>query len=107
MTKRQQVAEDLRRRIEIEEFKVGDKLPGVSDVARQYGCSWEVARQAVWTLHSQGYVRQPHQGLVTRVIARPEPARPTAFEMLAEVQDAVKDLQAKLDALATVLPMID
>ena len=50
MTKPEQVAEDVRHRIEAEEFKVGDKLPGVSGLARQYGCSWEVARQALWML---------------------------------------------------------
>jgi DNA-binding GntR family transcriptional regulator len=103
MTKRQQVAEDLRRRIEVEEFKPGEKLPGVLDLARHYGCSMEVARRALWILHGQGLVREPRQGLYTRVIARPEPARPDAHELLAEVQRATQALGAKLEALAAAL----
>jgi DNA-binding GntR family transcriptional regulator len=103
MTKSQHVATDLRRRITTEEFRVGDKLPGVSELARQYGCSWEVARQALWILHGQGWIGKPRQGLNTRVIARPEPAEPSPRELLAEVQEMMRDLGAKLEALATVL----
>ncbi len=104
MAKRQQVAEDLRRRIEAREFKVGDKLPGVVDLSNHYECSLEIARQALWVLHEEGFVRKPQQGLATKVIASPEPAQRGARELLAEVQDAVRCLEAKLEALAAALP---
>ena len=74
-----------------------------SKLAYQYGCSWEVARQALWMLHGQGWVRKPHQGLNTRVIARPEPTQPSLRELLAEVQEVAQSLEAKLEVLAVAL----
>ena len=103
MVKRQKVAEDLRRRIQSGEFKIGDALPGVADLARYYGCSWEVAHRAVWILHGQGLIRKPHQGLDTLVIAGPEPEEPDVRELLGEVQEAIHSLGAKLEALAAAL----
>jgi DNA-binding GntR family transcriptional regulator len=103
VVKRQQVAEDLRRRIKSGEFKIGDALPGVADLARYYGCSWEVAHRAVWILHGQGLIRKPHQGLDTLVIAGPEPEEPDVRELLGEVQEAIHSLGAKLEALAAAL----
>jgi DNA-binding FadR family transcriptional regulator len=82
---------------------VGDKLPGALNLARHYGCSMEVERRALWILHGQGLVREPRQGLYTRVVARPEPARLGARDLLAELQKTVHGLEAKLEALAAAL----
>jgi hypothetical protein len=77
---------------------------GVLELARHYGCSMEVARHALWILHSEGLLRKPQQGLHTRVIAVPEPeAGPNPRELLVELQEAVRGLEVKLQALDTAL----
>jgi DNA-binding GntR family transcriptional regulator len=103
MTKRQQVAEELRRRIADGAWNVGEPLPGVGKLAREYGCSVEVARQAIHLLADWGLVRRPHQGWWTRVIAVPDPEQPNPRELLAELQETVRALGARVEALAAAL----
>lgn len=101
VSKRQQVADDMRRRIQSGEWKKGKVLDGVFDLADQYGCSMEVVRQAEHLLAEEGWLNKPKQGLWTRV-ADAQP-RMTVLEALAEAREIYEDLGRKLDVLSRVL----
>ena len=60
------IADDLRRRIESEELKDGERLPSQPSLARQYGVSLTTFRTAVRLLQTEGYLRSEH-GLGTFV----------------------------------------
>lgn len=57
MAKYQEVADDLRRRIQSGEIRPGEKLPHTSDLVEQYGFSKETIRAAIDLLAGEGLVR--------------------------------------------------
>jgi GntR family transcriptional regulator len=66
----QQVAEDLRRRIDAAEFKVGERLPAIPAIAEAYGVARNTAHDAVRMLAQWGLVISK-SGSGTYVRARP------------------------------------
>jgi DNA-binding GntR family transcriptional regulator len=100
ISKRHQVAADMRRRIESDEWPRGMALSGVFELGREYGCSMEVVRQAEHILAGQGWLNRPRQGLWTRVAGKPEQ---DPLELLVDVQNAHQHLGRKLEALSAAL----
>ena len=100
-SKRRQVAEHMKRKIESGAWPVGSVVPPIFDLARdEYHCSVEVVRKAEHDLADQGWLNQPRQGLWTRVATRPDP---DPRELLIQAQEAHRTLGVKLEALATAL----
>ena len=52
--KHEQIAADLRGKINSDELRDGDRLPGENDLMRQYGVARMTARQALAALQSEG-----------------------------------------------------
>jgi GntR family transcriptional regulator len=52
----EEIADELRRAIDREEYTVGSRLPSESELATQYGVSRGTVRQAVATLTSEGLI---------------------------------------------------
>ncbi|MCD2191374.1 GntR family transcriptional regulator [Actinomycetospora soli] len=100
MPKYREIAADLRDRRLGTEFAVGDRLPGITELARQYDdVALNTARNAVTLLAEQQLLRIEH-GVGTFVTALPErgPAGPLAE--LRRSHDALG--QALDDAVAHV-----
>lgn len=51
------VADDLRRRIQSDEWAVDEPLPAIARLAEHYSVSTATARKALLTLESEGLVR--------------------------------------------------
>jgi len=97
----QQVADDLRRRIEAgEEFGPGDRLPSIRHLASSYGIAPQTVQNALRELRQAGLiVSQQGRAFFVR-----DPARPTALtdgDRLARLESQVRELRdrvAKLEA---------
>lgn len=61
-----QLAQDLRRSIELQEYLVGEQLPTELELAETYGVSRITVRQALASLTDDGYIQRKH-GLGTFV----------------------------------------
>lgn len=67
------IADDLRTRIELGEYRGGDRLPTYEQLTRQYLCSSGVARKAIDLLRQQGLViSKQGKGVFVRERARPK-----------------------------------
>lgn len=66
-----QVAEVLRQRIVRGDWRVGDRLPSLLELAEEFSVARVTARQAVKLLEEEGYVA-PKRGRGTTVLERPE-----------------------------------
>ncbi|GAA2731515.1 GntR family transcriptional regulator [Actinocorallia aurantiaca] len=63
----QEIAADLRERIEVGEYPVGGRLPGYRDLAQTYQASKDVIRRAIAELESEGLVEAAQRrGIVVR-----------------------------------------
>lgn len=51
------VADDLRRRIQADEWEPDDPLPAIARLAEEYGTATATVRKALRTLESEGLVR--------------------------------------------------
>jgi DNA-binding GntR family transcriptional regulator len=51
------IAADLRRRIEVGEFRPGDALPSINRLAQEYGVAKTTAQKALQVLKDEGLAR--------------------------------------------------
>lgn len=59
-----QIGSELRRRIERKELAVGERLPGMRQLSREFGCSLGVVQMAVSRLTAEGCLRaSPREGV--------------------------------------------
>ncbi|MFD0009033.1 GntR family transcriptional regulator [Streptomyces sp. NPDC127178] len=82
--KYQRIADDLKAAIETGEFGPGDRLPGESALAEQYGVAALTARQALKILRVEGLV-ESKKGAGARVISF-RPIRRHGIQRLARAQ---------------------
>jgi DNA-binding transcriptional regulator YhcF (GntR family) len=103
-----QAADDLRKRITAGEFRPGEKLPSIRELAEEYGVAPQTMQNALRELRNAKVVAsQQGRGLFVRdpdsQAAGPEPERLAAVEAgLRELQDrmaAVEQDNAGLRAL--------
>ncbi len=88
------IAADLRRRIRDEEFRIGDLLPGISDLERHYQAALNTIRRAEAILREEGLIRIT-QGIGAEVIAVP---RHDIRELVNDVKTALAKLEAALES---------
>lgn len=99
-----QVADDLRRKIRSgEKYGVGDRLPSIRALAKEYGISPQTAQNALRELRLEGLVVS-QQG---RAFFVRDPDRPTTSEVseldperLTAVESELQDLRERVVALA-------
>jgi DNA-binding GntR family transcriptional regulator len=89
-----QVADDMRRRIASGEWRIGQTLPDLLDLEKEYGCSFGTVRAGEQILVGEGLLAQPQQGIPTRVIKTPD--APGLREALARVREAHRQLDEAL-----------
>jgi DNA-binding GntR family transcriptional regulator len=90
----QRVADDLRDRIALGEYRVDDALPSTAELMSLYGVSSTVVRAAIRELKVEGLTRG-QAGKAVFVVRQPDPR--------AEGQDPVmSELRALRDDLAAV-----
>jgi DNA-binding transcriptional regulator YhcF (GntR family) len=100
MTKTAQVAERMERTIASEEWDINQPIPGLQELADEYGVSFGTVRAAQQILVDKGLLARPEQGIPTRVIARPAPL--DARDALAQLRATYRSLGEQLEHLATV-----
>lgn len=99
--KKQQVAEDLRRRIGTGDLRVGDSLGDIFRMAEHYGCSWGTVRAAQRLLVTEGLLSEIRSGLPTRVIAVPSsPGRDPVLDSLHKLRRDLDQIIAGLEGRA-------
>lgn len=92
----------MRRRIASGEWEVGQAIPGLTDLAMEYGVSFGTVRAAQQVLVEEGLLSAPEQGISTSVIA--QPAVLGAREALGRVRAAYRSLGEELEQLAATVP---
>ncbi len=88
------IAADLRRRIDIGEFRPGDRLPSTRALAVEYGVALATAAKALTELGQAGVIRaQPRVGsvVVPRAKARPAPERELNRNRVVRAAMAIAD----------------
>jgi DNA-binding transcriptional regulator YhcF (GntR family) len=96
-TKTAQVAARLRHRIASGEWDIGQALPGLTDLEKEYGVSFGTVRTAQQFLVDEGLLSKPEQGVSTHVIARPS---------ASDSRDAVTRARAAYRALGDELERV-
>lgn len=98
----QEIAADLRRRIERGEYEPGARLPGYRDLTTIYGASKDIIRRAVLDLESEGLIESAHRrGITVRrredrrriprgTLVMRDPARGYVFPAAKDPQEAWK-----------------
>lgn len=104
MARYHEIADDLRARIKAGEWKVGEKLPGISALQEHYKVekSLGTVRSAQQLLVADGMLRT-EQGVGAFVIATKPMRRVDVGAVLADIRDLANDgllglLQSELDA---------
>ncbi|NIJ11053.1 DNA-binding FadR family transcriptional regulator [Saccharomonospora amisosensis] len=97
---RNEIAAQLRRDIAARKYKVGDKLPGYRKLAEDFGAAPNTVGEAVRILAAEGLVRtkKASRAVVasTAEAAPPENQVSEAREVLADLQDHIRDVQRQL-----------
>jgi DNA-binding GntR family transcriptional regulator len=96
--KYQSIADDLRRRIVAREWKVGEVLPPIWKLQKEYEVKGlNTIRDAQRLLVRDGVLR-PEQGVGVHVIAIPRhPDKESAADLVAELKRLVMRLEAVLE----------
>lgn len=97
-TKTAQVAAHMRQRIASGEWEVGQPVPGLIDLEKEYGVSFGTVRSAQQLLVEEGLLSKPEQGISTYVTARP--AAPDTRDVAARARAAYHALGEELERLA-------
>jgi GntR family transcriptional regulator len=101
----QQIADDLRGRIERGEYPEGSLLPSTKTLEQHYRVAPNTARHAVSMLVEAGYA-EPKQGLGVYV-RKPAPPGPSEYELvmgrLDELSDEVRQLKGRMGAAERTL----
>ena len=100
MTKTAQVADQMERRIASGEWDISQPIPGLQELADEYGVSFGTVRAAQQILVDKGLLAKPEQGIPTRVIARP--AALDARDALAQLRATYRSLGEQMEHLAAV-----
>jgi DNA-binding GntR family transcriptional regulator len=101
-TKRDQVADEMRRRIGDGSWPVGQSVGDLFKLEKEFGVSWGTVRAAEEILVSEGLLSEVRAGVPTRVIA--QPARTCVDEELLRLRAVHRDLGniiANLESRAT------
>ncbi|WP_106584464.1 GntR family transcriptional regulator [Murinocardiopsis flavida] len=101
-----QVAEALRERIQREEFPVGSQLPSGRQLADEYDVAPNTVSSALRLLRDEGVVVS-QQGRGSYVREKPAHSEKTEefvtiMSALSSLQDAVRDMGSRIDALEEV-----
>lgn len=99
-TKTMQVADRMRRKIASGGWDVGQPIPGLTDLEKEYGVSFGTVRAAQQILVGEGLLSKPEQGISTRVIARP--VAPDALDATAKARLAYRSLGEQIERLAEI-----
>jgi DNA-binding GntR family transcriptional regulator len=92
-----QIADDLRKRVEAEEFAPGMQLPAITNLADQYGVAQMTARAAVKLLVAEGRVVASSRG---HFVAEVQPAStPTLDDRLEALEAEVRELRSRMASL--------
>jgi DNA-binding GntR family transcriptional regulator len=78
-------------------MKVGDRLPSIAELMRQYGVSITVVRMALSELRGEGLIAT-HQGKGAFVLGTPK-KESSADDELMSLKAEVRDLAARVSAL--------
>jgi DNA-binding GntR family transcriptional regulator len=70
----QQIAAEIRNRIESGELRAGDRVPSVRSLMRDYGVALATAQRALTTLRAEGYIK-PERGVGSIVTTEAERGR--------------------------------
>jgi DNA-binding transcriptional regulator YhcF (GntR family) len=94
-----QAADDLRKRIEKEEFGPGQRLPSIRDLATEYGVASQTMQNALRELRNADLVvAQPGRAFFAR-----DPGLPLAVgtdsERLAAAESELRELQKRVAAV--------
>lgn len=101
-TKTAHVAESMRSRIASGDWEVGQPIPGLTDLEKEYGVSFGTVRAAQQILVAERLLSEPQQGISTHVIAKP--AALDAREALDRLRGTYRSLGDELEQLAAVMP---
>ncbi|MGW6335277.1 GntR family transcriptional regulator [Nocardia rhamnosiphila] len=93
----QQIATDLRERIERGDYAPGDKIPTKSELMTQWGVALNTVDRAVSELQKAGLI-ETHHGVGSFVRAVTEPEQDPA-EQIAELRGRVTHLEEQLAAV--------
>lgn len=96
-----QAADDLAKRIRKGEFRPGEKLPSIRDLADEYGVAPQTMQNALRELRNAGLVvSQQGRGLFVRDPGRAEPEPGgTDAGRLAVVEAGLGELRERVEAL--------
>jgi DNA-binding GntR family transcriptional regulator len=92
-----QIADDLRGRVEAEEFKPGMKLPAITDLAKQYGVAQMTARGALKQLVAEGRVVASPRGHFVAEVQPDQP--PTLDDRMQALEAEVRELRSRVASL--------
>jgi DNA-binding GntR family transcriptional regulator len=98
----QQVADDLRRKIQTGEYAPNMRLPSVRQLAKDYGLSAQTIQSALRELRHDGLVvSQQGRAYFVRDPDRPvhqDPDLPELAKRLEAVENEVRELRSRLDS---------
>jgi len=89
-----QIADDLRARIEGEEFAPGAKLPSIRELAAQYGVAPMTAQGALQRLRDERRVYSSGRGHFVG-----SGSAPSLAQRLLEVEAEVRELRSRIETL--------
>jgi DNA-binding GntR family transcriptional regulator len=92
------VEEDLRRRLARPEWDIGDQIPGIAELMRQYDAALGTIRRAQDPLVAEGLLRR-EQGRGVFVAAHPDPtpAPVAARKMISEAMSLLARASSLLE----------
>jgi len=90
-----EVAKLLRQRIMRGQWKIGERLPSLEELAKEFDVARVTAKQAVDRLSQEGLV-SPQQGRGTFVTAVPDDRRLHAVTTMGKLADLYRDSQPQL-----------
>jgi GntR family transcriptional regulator len=103
-----EVAKLLRQRIVRGQWKIGDRLPSLEELAKEFDVARVTAKQAVDQLTQEGLV-SPQQGRGTFVTSLPDERRLRTVTTMGELADLYRDSQPQLLNLeeASTAPVLE
>lgn len=96
--KYQQIAADLRARIEAGEFTPGDQLPTHAALMERYGVALNTVRDALGELRERGLV-ETFQGTGTFVLPPGERGEQDTEALLSQLRSEIHDLTERVESL--------
>lgn len=95
----EQIAEDLRSRIESGEFAPGAKLPSIRTLAEEYGVAQMTANGALKQLVADQLVVASKRGHFVAETPPDQPSAPDVAERLQAVEAEMRILRSRIESL--------